>query len=202
MNAPSLVDLSNMGRGFEDLALDSQAVFRQVLSAISKPGEIHSVATDIESPEGLHPAAAAVLLALLDQDTRLWLSPMIAEGVAGTYLRFHTGCVLTDNPFTADFVLARPGELPCLSDLSLGSEEYPERSATVVLQVDDLSNDGGWLLSGPGIEGQASLSVTGLDASFLQGWRESQLHFPRGVDLIFTRVDRLVAMPRTTRAEV
>jgi alpha-D-ribose 1-methylphosphonate 5-triphosphate synthase subunit PhnH len=45
------------------------------------------------------------------------------------------------------------------------------------------------------------LKVTGLDATFLPGWRESQLHFPRGVDLIFTSVDRLAAMPRTTRAE-
>lgn len=201
MNAPALVDLSAIGRGFEDLALDSQAVFRQVLSAISSPGEIHATSADVESPDGLHPAAAAVLLALLDQDTRLWLSPAFARGVAGTYLRFHTGCVLTDNPLAADFVLARPDELPRLSDLSLGSEEYPERSATVVLQVDGLSKDDGWCLSGPGIDGQAMLKVSGLDATFLPGWRESQLHFPRGVDLIFTSVDRLAAMPRTTRAE-
>jgi alpha-D-ribose 1-methylphosphonate 5-triphosphate synthase subunit PhnH len=201
MMTPSLVDLSSIGRGFEDLALDSQAVFRQVLSAISKPGEIHVSNTGIESPEGLHPAAAAVLLALLDQDTRLWLSPAFGAGVAGAYLRFHTGCILTDNPLAADFVLARPDELPKLSELSLGSEEYPERSATVVVQVDDLSNDGGWHLSGPGIDGHAVLQVAGLEASFLPDWRESQLQFPRGIDLIFTSADRLAAMPRTTRAE-
>lgn len=201
MTIPRLVDLSSIGRGFEDLALDSQSVFRKVLSAISKPGEIHPADADIESPEGLHPAAAAVLLALLDQDTRLWLSPGFAGGLSGPYLRFHTGCILTDDPVSADFVLARPGDLPRLSDLSLGSEEYPERSATVVLQVEGLSNDDGWRLSGPGIDGQTTLNVAGLDASFLPVWRESQLHFPRGVDLIFTGADRLAAMPRTTRAE-
>jgi len=201
MTAPRLVDLSSIGRGFPDLALDSQSVFRQVLSAISKPGEIHAAKADIESPEGLHPAAAAVLLALLDQDTRLWLSPAFAGSVAGPYLRFHTGCMLTDDPTTADFVLTTPGDMPRLADLSLGSEEYPERSATLVLQVDALSNDGGWRLSGPGIDGQATLNVTGLDDTFLAGWRESQLHFPRGVDLIFTGIDRLAAMPRTTRVE-
>lgn len=201
MTNPSLVDLSSIGRGFEDLALDSQAVFRQVLSAFSKPGEIQLAPTDIESPEGLHPAAAAVLLALLDQDTRLWLSPAFTGGVAGAYLRFHTGCVLTDNPQTADFVLARPDDLPILSELTLGSEEYPERSATVVVQVEDLNNEAGWRLSGPGIDGQANLNVAGLNDSFLPAWRESQLHFPRGVDLIFAGADRLVAMPRTTRAE-
>lgn len=201
MNIPSLVDLASIGRGFEDLALDSQAVFRQVLSAMSRPGEIHVTASAIEVPEGLHPGAAAVLLALLDQDTRLWLSPAFANGVAGAYLRFHTGCILTDNPFAADFVLASPGELPRLSELSLGSEEYPERSATVVLQVEGLSNDAGWSLRGPGIDGHAKLDIKGLEESFLPIWHESQLHFPCGVDLIFTSADRIAAMPRTTRAE-
>lgn len=201
MSAPMLVDLSTIGRGFEDPALDSQSVFRQILSAISKPGEIHPAAMKLENPEGLHPAAAAVLLALLDQDTRLWLSPAFAGGVTGTYLRFHTGCVLTDDPMTADFVLACPGEMPPLGDISLGSEEYPERSATVVLQVQHLSNDAGWRLSGPGIDGQASLNVAGLEASFLAVWRQSQLQFPRGFDLIFASADQLAAMPRTTRVE-
>jgi len=201
MNAPSLVDLSAIGRGFADLALDSQSVFRLVLSAISRPGQIQQAATDIESPAGLHPASAAVLLALLDQDTRLWLSPAFSGGLAASYLRFHTGCVITENPIAADFVLAQPGELPRLSELSQGSEEYPERSATVVLQIDALTNEGGWRLSGPGIDGQAVLNVSGMGALFLDDWRESQQLFPRGVDLIFTSADRLAAMPRTTRAE-
>ncbi len=201
MTTPSFVDLASIGRGFQEPSLDSQAVFRQVLSAMSRPGEIHLAANDIESPAGLHPATSAVLLALLDQDTRLWLSPDFCNGVVGAYLRFHTGCVLTDKALAADYVLVKPDELPRLNDLSLGSEEYPERSATVVMQVDDLSNEGGWRLSGPGIDGHAKLNIAGLAASFLPVWRESQLQFPRGVDLIFTSTDRLAAMPRTTRAE-
>lgn len=201
MNAPQLIDLSTIGRGFEDIALDSQAVFRLVLTAMSRPGTIMPLTTGIESPAGLHPAAAAVLLALLDQDTRLWTAPSFAPATVGAYLRFHTGCVLESDPAAADFLLARPAELPALTTLSLGSEEYPERSATVLLQVDALSNDAGWRLSGPGIASQTLLEVVGLDGGFLAGWREAQLHFPRGVDLVFAGADRLAAMPRTTRAE-
>lgn len=201
MNAPQLIDLSTIGRGFEDVALDSQAVFRLVLTAMSRPGTIMPLTTGIESPAGLHPAAAAVLLALLDQDTRLWTAPSFAPGSVGAYLRFHTGCVLEADPAAADFVLACPPELPQLASLSMGSEEYPERSATVVLQVDALSNGAGWRLSGPGIESQTLLQVAGLDSGFLAGWRQSQLHFPRGVDLVFAGAGLLAAMPRTTKAE-
>lgn len=201
MNAPALVDLSKIGRGFSDLALDSQAAFRQVLAAIAQPGEIQAPALDVESPDGLHPAAAVVLLALLDQDTRLWLSPSLAGGVAGPYLRFHTGCLLGDHHGTADFLLCAAGELPPLRELNLGSEEYPERSATVVLQVAGLSGDAGWRLSGPGIDGESRLRVAGLQDGFLDGWREAQLHFPRGVDVIFAGADRFAVLPRTTKAE-
>lgn len=200
MNAP-LPDLSAIGRGFEDISFESQAVFRQVLAAMSSPGAVVPLPAVIESPAGLHPAAAAVLLALLDQDTRLWLSPSFAAGGAGGYLRFHTGCVLEDDPVAADFVLARPVEIARLTDFCTGTEAYPERSATVVLQVDALSDAAGWCLSGPGIASQARLRVDGVGSGFLDGWRESQRHFPCGIDLIFACADRIAAMPRTTRAE-
>jgi len=202
MNAFSPIDLSTIGRGFDNLALDSQAVFRLALSAMSRPGDIQQLTAGIESPAGLHSASAAVLLALLDQDTRLWLSPAFAGSHVATYLRFHTGCVLVADAAEADFVLvARAGELPALNALSRGSEEYPERSATVVLQVEGLSNSGGWHLSGPGIEGVKLLRIEGLDEGFVAQWREAQAEFPRGVDLFAASASSLAALSRSTRVE-
>ncbi|RPJ45340.1 MAG: phosphonate C-P lyase system protein PhnH [Betaproteobacteria bacterium] len=202
MNGLTPIDLSTIGRGFDNLALDSQAVFRLALSAMSRPGDIQELTAGIESPAGLHPAAGAVLLALLDQDTRLWLSPAFAGGHVSTYLRFHTGCVLVADAAEADFVLvANVSELPALCALSLGSEEYPERSATVVLQVEELSNSAGWPLSGPGIEGAKVLRIEGLDEGFVTQWRQAQAEFPRGVDLFAASAGSLAALPRTTRLE-
>lgn len=202
MNGPAVIDLSAIGRGFDNLALDSQAVFRLALSAMARPGDLQEITTCIESPAGLHPAAGAVLLALLDQDTRLWLSPAFAGSPVATYLRFHTGCVPVAGAAEADFVLvANVSELPALDTLGRGSEEYPERSATVVLQVAGLANDAGWRLSGPGIEGTKRLHAAGLGDGFLKNWRENRNVFPRGIDLFVTSGNRLAALPRTTRLE-
>jgi alpha-D-ribose 1-methylphosphonate 5-triphosphate synthase subunit PhnH len=91
--------------------------------------------------------------------------------------------------------------LPPLDGFALGSDSYPDRSATLVIEVTALDQDGGLRLSGPGIEDTARLGVTGLRPGF---WAERAALaplFPRGLDLILTCGDRLAAIPRTTSVE-
>jgi alpha-D-ribose 1-methylphosphonate 5-triphosphate synthase subunit PhnH len=152
-------------------------------------------------PPGVQRAANALLLALLDQDCRLWLSPSLSGAAAG-YLRFHTGCILVGDTRQADFVLvASPSELPPLGSFALGSDEYPDRSATLVVQVDALGSDGEWRLSGPGIRDERRLRAQGLGADFLAQWRQNAKRFPRGVDLFLVSGTQLCGLPRTTRIE-
>jgi alpha-D-ribose 1-methylphosphonate 5-triphosphate synthase subunit PhnH len=184
------LDLSGVETGFADLALESQAVFRGALEALSHPGKI------VECRR----AAAALALALLDQDTRLWASPKAQRETAT--LRFHTGCTLVAEAAEADFLLvAEAAELPDLESLACGSDEAPHRSATIILRVASLAADGGWKLSGPGIHGTAQLRVGGLGAPFLEQWARNGKRFPRGVDLFLCAGDRLCGLPRTTLLE-
>ncbi len=200
------VDISQVGPGFSDLAFGSQAVFRSCLEAISRPGTIVEVAQDAQVPPGISPAACALLLALLDQDTRLWMpvSPEreATQAIVQRYLRFHTGCHLVSQPGHADFALLEAGrDFPALEQFSNGSEDYPDRSATLVLQAEALRDDRGWTLSGPGIRGKGRLEVGGLDDWFLQQWAQNYKRFPRGVDLYVACGARLAGLPRTTRIE-
>jgi len=184
------LELTGVEPGFADLALESQAVFRGALEALSRPGRI------VECRR----AATALALALLDQDTRLWLSPR-ARREAAT-LRFHTGCPVVAEAAAADFLLVgEPAELPELDSLACGSDEAPHRSASVILRVASLADDGGWKLSGPGIHGTAQLRVGGLGAQFLEQWARNGKRFPRGVDLFLCSGDRLCGLPRTTLLE-
>ena len=195
------LDLSGVGQGFADPIFESQSAFRGCLSALATPGTVVSLGAGLEAVQHLHPAASALLLALLDQDTRLWLSPGAAAGPAAASLKFHTGCSLAATPGEADFALvASPLELPLLEEFTAGSQEYPERSATVVLQVPELAS-GGWKLTGPGIRGEARLSVPSLGAGFLAQWETNRARFPRGIDLYLSCGDRLCGLPRTTRIE-
>jgi alpha-D-ribose 1-methylphosphonate 5-triphosphate synthase subunit PhnH len=197
----SALDLASIGPGFADAVLESQAAFRGCLAALAAPGTVVSLGAGLEPVPGLHTAASALLLSLLDQDTRLWLSPSVATGSTATSLKFHTGCSLAASPGEADFALvAGAGELPPLEAFSAGSDEYPERSATIVLEVPVIL-ESGWRLTGPGIRGEALLSVPALGGAFLPQWERNRARFPRGVDLYLSCGERLCGLPRTTRIE-
>ena len=198
------LDLSGLAAGFDDASFGSQTVFRHCLDALSHPGKVITVEPSVllSAPAGMHRPAAAILLALLDQDTRLWLSPALRGGNAGAFLRFHTGCTIVDTPESADFVLAASGaDLPPLAHFGAGSESYPDRSATLVVQCTALTAGSGWSLSGPGIQDRAWLSAEGIGETFASQWAENRAGFPCGVDVFFASADALAALPRTTRLE-
>jgi alpha-D-ribose 1-methylphosphonate 5-triphosphate synthase subunit PhnH len=197
------IDLSEMRPGLAEPVQERQGIFRRALHALSRPGEIVEVECRAELPAGLQQAAGALLLVLLDQDTRLWLAPSLAGERVADYFRFHTGCLLVKRPVEADVALiGGVKELPRLTSFAIGTEEYPERSSTVVLQVESLASSAGWTLQGPGIPDRSTFAASGLDTRFVREWGELQRLFPRGIDLFFACDDRLAGLPRTTRIEV
>jgi len=192
---------SDIGAGFLSPALASQQVFRAALDAFARPGRIARVEAAAEGPPELHAATCALALALLDQDTRLWLSPSLRTGSTANYLRFHTGCVLVAEAGLADFALAAAAELPPLEAFGCGSEDYPDRSSTVVIQVGSLREGEGWKLSGPGIKATARLAAGGLRGEFPGEWAQNRRLFPRGVDVFLACDGELCGLPRTTHIE-
>ena len=192
--------LTAVGPGFASPALDSQRVFRGSLDSLSHPGSIVRLDPGVLDSAKLHPAAAAIALALLDQDTALWLSPSFRGGAAD-YLRFHTGCVIAPDARQADFALVHCREMPAIDTFRAGSEEYPDRSATLIVQVEELSAEGSWRLSGPGIEETIRLGVRGLGAAFVSQWQAQHRRFPRGVDMFLACGSMLCGLPRTVKIE-
>lgn len=179
--------------GFADPVLDAQASFRAVLEAMSRPGRVQQIVAPPEIPPGLSPAAAAVLLTLVDAATPLRLAAG-AEAVA--WVRFHCGCPLVAEG--AAFVLD-PGA--ALMELDAGTEEEPERGATLILEVAALEEAPGWRLTGPGIRDAHHLRVAGAPAGFVADWARNRARFPRGVDAILCAGTRIAALPRTVRIE-
>ena len=179
--------------GFADPVMDAQASFRAVLDAMSRPGSIRRAGSALRPPPPLNQAAAAVLLALADADTPLWHD---AGADAEAWLRFHGGAPVVAQPGAAAFVLAT-GAAPPLGTLAQGSEEEPQGGATLLLQVAALAEGERWRLSGPGIEHEHRLRVTGAPAGFLAAWAANRAGFPCGVDVVLCAGDRLAALPRS-----
>ncbi|PWC34931.1 phosphonate C-P lyase system protein PhnH [Azospirillum sp. TSO22-1] len=188
--------------GFPEPVLDSQRVFRAVLDAMSRPGSLVELPLHVTAPAPLEAATAAVLLALADYETPVWLDGAAGNDRVRQHLRFHCGCPIVPDAGAADFaVVAEPAVMPPLSAFKAGGDEYPDRSATLVVQVPTLTKGERWTLSGPGIRDRATLSPGGLPEGF-RGWlAENRAAFPRGVDVILTCGWLLAALPRTTRLE-
>lgn len=190
-----------MAPGFGNPVFDSQDMFRHLLEAMSYPGRIVGAATLARAPAPLSRAAAAAFLALADYETPVWLDATAQP--ARDWLRFHCGCPVVADPAAARFALvADPTAMLPLSAFNPGTDEYPDRSTTLVIEVAGLGSNGGVRLSGPGILGEAHFAVDGLPARIWDQWRENRVLFPGGVDLILTCGDRLAALPRTVKVEV
>ncbi|MBX9902069.1 MAG: phosphonate C-P lyase system protein PhnH [Burkholderiaceae bacterium] len=183
----------------------AQSCFRQVLSALSEPGTVHTIAFDMPVPAATHPASMALCLCLLDYDTPLYLSPKVDNAALQAYLRFHCGCPLTQQREKAAFALLNVADEEfCLSTFAQASLDFPERSCTLFVQVPSLHSldvaDHRWL-QGPGIAEQHSLRVQGLPTNFDAMWRANQESFPLGVDIVFCCGNQIVGLPRTTKLE-
>lgn len=199
MNADQL---QQVRPGFRDAALGSQAVFRVALEALSHPGRLFEMPVEAALPRAGQGAAAMLMLALLDSDCRVWLSPALANSDAATWLRFHTGCQRVAAPEQAQFLWVAQGDaLPALYQLQLGSDEYPDQSATCVIETTGLVNTGedAWQLEGPGIAATQRLAAAGLPTDFEEQWASNHGAFPRGVDVFLSTVTQVAGLPRTTR---
>ncbi|WP_353182033.1 phosphonate C-P lyase system protein PhnH [Bosea sp. (in: a-proteobacteria)] len=186
--------------GFADPVFQSQAAFRALLAALSEPGMLQGVAADIAPPEGLAAATATALLALADYETPVWLPESLRDGAAAAWLRFHCGVALVDEPARAAFaVLDGAAGEPKLSDFNPGTDQFPDRSTTVIAQVADLEGGAALNLTGPGIPGARSIAPRGLRPGFTDELRENGALYPLGVDVVLTHGDRLIGLPRSTR---
>jgi len=191
--------------GFADPAGDSQAAFRRILDAMSRPGRIVALDPVRTAPPPFGPAMAAAALTLLDHETPVWLDAAAATPEAVAFLGFHCGCPLAPPAAAAFALIADPPAMPALSVFAAGSELYPDRAATLVLEVAGLAGEGGegarLTLAGPGIEHRSVLCVAGLPGGFAAAWAANHARYPLGVDLLLACGDRLAGLPRSIRLE-
>lgn len=189
--------------GFADPVMEAQSAFRAVLDAMAHPGRVVPLAGLPQAPVPLSPVAAAVALTLIDHESPLWLDPALAGSQAlCAWLGFHSGAAVVTAPSESAFALsAEPSSLPALKDFALGSEGYPDRSTTLILQVQAFDAEGP-LLSGPGMAAPLRFGAVPLPGDFWLQWQENRALFPRGVDLILAGPEGVAALPRSSRVEL
>lgn len=189
--------------GFAAPVQDAQQIFRATIAALARPTIPQPFAPVTQPPAPLSGGVGAVLLALCDEQTPIWLDGALrASDDVSAWLRFHTGARLVDAVSEALFVVASaPTTAPHLADLATGTDEEPHRSATLVIDATGARGIGILTATGPGVNGSVDWDGSGLPAGFLTQWQENHARFPRGVDVLLMGHESIRGLPRSTRLQ-
>jgi alpha-D-ribose 1-methylphosphonate 5-triphosphate synthase subunit PhnH len=187
--------------GFADKVLSAQVTFRSVMDAMARPGTVQRIVAAAGAPAVMMRGTAAIALTLFDQDTPVWLDTSMSEtSDVAKWLKFHSGApVIPDSSVCSFALIGKADALPSLDRFSFGSDEYPDRSTTLILQVESLTQGPALELRGPGIDGTALLRAAIRPFDLFERLAINAALFPRGIDVVLVADDSIVAIPRTTR---
>lgn len=185
------MDQAVMTGGFSDPSIQSAWGFRAAMNAMARPGDILAV-QGAQAPAPVSVAAAVLMLVLCDPETPVWLAPSHDSDALRRWIAFHTGAPVVAARGEAAFALGAWDSLVPLRDYRIGTPEYPDRSATLIVEMDELRTEGA-VLTGPGIKQAAGLNLP--DAA---AFRANRGLYPLGLDFFLTCGDRLAALPRST----
>jgi alpha-D-ribose 1-methylphosphonate 5-triphosphate synthase subunit PhnH len=196
-----MTTVAELPAGFANKVLSAQSIFRSVMDAMARPGSIQRIASTAGAPAGMMRGAAAIALTLFDHDTPIWLDGrMSATADVARWLKFHTTApVVADSSIASFALVGDPQSLPALDRFAFGSNEYPDRSTTLILQVESLTGGPIVELQGPGINGTAALCASIQPRDLFERLAINAALFPRGIDVVLVHDDSIVAIPRTTR---
>lgn len=190
MNAAHDIALTG---GLTDAPVQSAQGFRSILDALSRPGRITRL-TGAEPPAPLSVAAGVAALVLLDSTTPLHLAPGHDTLALRAWIAFHTGAPLVSAE-AANFAIGTWAALQPVTRFAIGTPDYPDRAATLIVETDRLEPEG-TRLTGPGIDGTARLLLPETAA-----FQANRARYPLGFDTFLTCGDRLAGLPRSTHVE-
>ena len=176
--------------GFANAPVDAAHAFRAIMTVMARPGEIRSV-TQATPPAPLSVAAGTLILTLCDPETGLHLAGACDTPAVREWVAFHTGAPIVA-PADAVFAVGSWADLSPVSQFPIGTPEYPDRSASLIVECNALTASGA-VLEGPGIRDTAHLSLPETAA-----FAANHALYPLGLDFFFTAGDQVAALPRST----
>jgi alpha-D-ribose 1-methylphosphonate 5-triphosphate synthase subunit PhnH len=180
----------------------SARMFRSVLQALARPAAprpLPAVEPPPAADPALSPAAFAVLSLLADADAPWWLASDRRAAETERRLAFVTSAPMAASPDRAAFLCGGWAALAAeaLPHAAIGDSDYPDRGATLLVEVDGFGEGTEATLAGPGLKAPRTLAVAGVDEAFWRFVAANRQRYPLGVDLILCAGDRVVGLPRS-----
>ncbi|MFG6083227.1 phosphonate C-P lyase system protein PhnH [Paracoccus litorisediminis] len=182
------MDMQPISGGFADAPRQSALAFRAIIDVMSRPGKLATL-QGATPPASLSVAAGTVILTLADANTGIYLAGDLDSPALRQWIAFHTGAPITTAD-CADLAIGTWADLHPLDRYRTGTVEYPDRAATLIVELGETPAPNA-SLTGPGIKDRI--------AAFVPGARPTS--FPLGLDLILTAGAQVSALPRSTQVE-
>ncbi|AXF55910.1 phosphonate C-P lyase system protein PhnH [Salicibibacter kimchii] len=181
-----------------------QSVFRSLLAAMANPGTIHRI-QHYHAPNQKYFTSKIyinIAHALLDQEVsyyvhdNLELSKAIARSTFSKEASIENAEYLFFQGITdANIIESLEGTI------QIGKLSSPEKGAMIFLDIDAFQSNG-MIWTGPGIEQNVEIGISGLEQQWLDLRQELNQEYPLGVDMLFfTSAGDICALPRTTRIQ-
>lgn len=195
MNLPPQTPLSAeaLTGAFTAPPVQAAQAFRALLQAMARPGTLHTV-SGATPPAPMSPAAGVALLTLADGTTPVHLAGDHDVAAVRDWITFHIGAPLV-GAAEAQFALGTWEALQPVARFAEGLPDYPDRSATLIVEMPALTPSGA-RLTGPGIKAEAYLSLPETAA-----FRANRARFPLGWDCLLTAGAQVAGLPRSTIVE-
>lgn len=179
---------------------DTQKHYRELVDLFSRPGEVRISTFDIPNFTNFPDAALATVLTLFDNEITFYTQDQTDSGEFQTL----TGGQFSEELSEADYVVVKEHELTedVMRSLKIGTLGSPEKSATLIIEVDSIGEGHKYSLRGPGIRTVNEIEMT-FDPKWMIHRTELCSEFPLGIDMILIdRHNQLTVIPRTTITEV
>jgi alpha-D-ribose 1-methylphosphonate 5-triphosphate synthase subunit PhnH len=161
------------------------ACFDALLWALSRPGLPRTL------PE---PGERSIIAALLDRECRAYAAdPLLVSEI------MRTGAEIAELGAADHVFLGALGSNAALGDIAIGSDLYPDDGASVIIRA-KLGEGAHLRLTGPGINEQVSVQISGLPEGFWDA-RAARIRYPVGFDLFLLDGAQVLGIPRSTKVE-
>ncbi|TKZ22156.1 phosphonate C-P lyase system protein PhnH [Shimia litoralis] len=187
------MDTDVLKGGFSNAPVQSAQAFRAIMTLLARPGEILGVQGAMP-PAPLSVAAGVTLITLCDPETPLFLAGAWDCPEVRKWIAFHIGAPIVPRA-QAHFAVGSWKDFGPVTDFAIGTPQYPDRSATLIVELETLSTDGP-ALRGPGIKTHTTLSLPDVET-----FQANATLFPLGLDFLFTSGTSIAGLPRTTKVE-
>lgn len=183
---------------------DIQKAYRKVIQCYSQPGKILSLKEDCEAmpyDTSLNKGVLIFALMVLDREVSY---TVVSEEKRGHYQCLSQLTYAQIDEKEGDYLfLLKDGTCQdvkeALAKSKIGNLIDPQKSATVIIEVDTLENRANYSLSGPGIHLTNEVYLP-LEEELIALREDKNKEFPLGVDLLLIdQAFNVMALPRTTK---